>query len=579
MRAPIRVSTLVIALLTIASCTGGGAHPSPSPSRSPSATPSGAPETPSFPPPQGGEAVFGAEQWPECVNPITACAAFDWTWYTVLEHVLPRAMQLDVRGNFVASPLLVEAPTLENGGVTEDPFTVRYRISEAAVWEDGTPITSTDFRFTWRALVSTKNAFRTAGYDLIEDIDATDPRVAIIRFSEAYAPWPDLFGGPTGFVLKAAAFPNKARQEDPDLSERMMDNMPFSGGPWILRSWTRDGAVLVRNDRYFGPKAILDQVTMLPRTDQSTELQSILTGEVQAIYPFASDVSLLDHTELTDSIGGEGQWMETVMFNLQAPHLDDLLVRQAVLFALDRQAVVDELAKLNNPVAEVLNCGFVALPHLGQSCRTQPFAQYAYNPERSRALLEQAGYDCSSTPCRKGGKPLRILYTTIGTNSLRLSIEDILTASALDAGIELRVKNFEASILFGDAKCPYGTFSEVSQCAQLASADPSVTALFACDQIPTPADFYAGRNWTGWCNPEADQLMHEADRELDPSRRADLLDRVYELEAEDAIGIPLFVRPAVSIWRPDQIAGPVGLWNGTSYGLFFNMDEWYLVTS
>jgi hypothetical protein len=39
------------------------------------------------------------------------------------------------------------------------------------------------------------------------------------------------------------------------------------------------------------------------------------------------------------------------------------------------------------------------------------------------------------------------------------------------------------------------------------------------------------------------------------------------------------VLPAVSAWRSDKIAGPIGLWNGTPYGLFFNIDDWYLVTS
>jgi hypothetical protein len=70
--------------------------------------------------------------------------------------------------------------------------------------------------------------------------------------------------------------------------------------------------------------------------------------------------------------------------------------------------------------------------------------------------------------------------------------------------------------------------------------------------------------------------MKAADRAVDPSIRLGLMDEVYELQAQDAIGIPLFVRPAVSIWRPDQIAGPIGLRNGTPYGLFFNMNEWYV---
>jgi len=79
---------------------------------------------------KGGQIVIGAEQWPECVNPITSCSSATWYWYSVGLHVLPRAMVLDLHGNFIASPLLVEAPTLDNGGVTQSPFTVTFKISD-----------------------------------------------------------------------------------------------------------------------------------------------------------------------------------------------------------------------------------------------------------------------------------------------------------------------------------------------------------------------------------------------------------------------------------------------------------------
>ena len=55
-----------------------------------------------------------------------------------------------------------------------------------------------------------------------------------------------------------------------------------------------------------------------------------------------------------------------------------------------------------------------------------------------------------------------------------------------------------------------------------------------------------------------------------------LMGLVYDLQALDFVSLPLYTLPAVSVWRTDQIAGPIGLWNSSPYGLFFNMEEWYL---
>src|SRR5436309_8475946 len=177
--------TLLALVMVLAACTGGGRlKPSPTPTPTPH---------------RGGEAVFGYQLGAECLNPITECASVDYAHRIVFHQVLPGAMQLDSSGNFVASPLLVEAPSLGNGGLTQNPFTVRFRIAPAAVWEDGSPITSSDFAFTWRAILNTRLhgtpiARRVSEYAHISSIDASDPKLALIRFDDVYVEWPDLFG-------------------------------------------------------------------------------------------------------------------------------------------------------------------------------------------------------------------------------------------------------------------------------------------------------------------------------------------------------------------------------------------------
>jgi len=572
-----RETAIAVGLLLLVACTGG-AEPTPADPADgnfgPTATQPGIVQRQTI--------VFAAEGWPECLNPILDCGSDPWARYTVLQHVLPRAMQLDAAGNYVPSPLLTQSPSLSNGGLRlGPPFTVAFHVRNQAVWDDGSPITSEDFEFTWRAIVHTQRSIGASEYRAIRSIDTTDPKTAIVEFREVTAKWPDFFGGSRGFILKRAAFP-RADTVRPNLRSAMQRGIRFSGGPWVLDSLSGGQAVLARNDRYYGRKAALDHVVFVPRTDQATEISALLTGEVAAIFAdplsaFSVVPSIFQELAANRSvktIGANGTRFEALWLNAKLPPLNDRRVREALFYAVDRQAIVNRIVRLNNPNAEVLNCGFVALPGLGPWCGTRPFGRFRYDPDLARRLLERAGYDCTSSPCTKSGKPLEIRHITYALSMLQAEIQGLLIRQVAEAGIKLKVVNFEAGVLFGTT-CPVNSI-HVSQCARPAPPDGSITGVLSCRAIPTKQTDYAGENRIEWCNREADRLMRESDREPDPTKRLHLLTQVHEIEADVFMGLPLFVVPIVSAWRTDKIAGPIGRYASSPYGLFFNMNEWHL---
>jgi peptide/nickel transport system substrate-binding protein len=534
--------------------------------------------TPAPPSRPGGSITLGTREYPECLNPVTACASATGTWWTVLEHVMPRAMELDAKGNFLPSALLLEGPSLENGGLTEDPFTITYHLNPDATWADGTPISSKDFDFTWRAIMNTTGAYQTAGYDQISSIDASDPKTAVVHFKSVYSDWADLFGGAYAGVLEEAAFPQYLTDPTPDLANEMQKDIPFSGGPWLLDSFTLGKIVLLPNDRFFGKVPFLDKVTILPVIDTPGAVRLLKDGTVVDAVPWSAVEGFLDQLSGDPNIHGlasGGSYFEALWFNHEAPPLDDPKVREALMYAIDRQAVIDQVVKPLNPGAEVLNCGFLAVPNMGPWCDTTPFAQFTYDPNRARQILESDGYDCTNSPCTKGGEKLIVDYSTVSTNDRRLQAQQLMKDQALPAGFEFRTRNAEAGTLFGD-RGPHGDFG-MADYATGGSADPSVTSTLACDSIPTKATGFIGGNWNRWCDQRATRLMHQSDGELDPSQRLALMDQVYAIQARDFLSLPLYVLPDLAAWRSDRIAGPVGEYNGTLYGLFFNMNEWSAV--
>jgi peptide/nickel transport system substrate-binding protein len=565
--------TRALLALSVAAALIGSACDSGSPARGPSSAPSNQVV-------KGGSVVLGAEQWPQCLNPITSCANALWLYYAALYYVTPRAMQLDTKGNFVASPLLSEAPTFENGGITQSPFTVTFKINPKAVWADGTPITSADFAFTLDAIMHTRGTVSTVGYDQISTIDTSDPHTAVLKFKQVYVDWPDLFGGAFGFVLEKAAFPaENTKTGHVNLASEMSDSLPFSGGPWVLKSWSKQQAVFVRNSKFWDHQPNLDQITMVPREDQTTEINSLLSGEVSAIYPQPSNVSLLKQFQTNPnvkSVGGDGVSFEALWFNLSKAPLNDPKVRQALMYAVDRQAIVDAIVKLNNPNGEVLNCGFVSFPNIGSWCQGangQPFTPFHYDADMVSQILTSDGYTKGSNGYfQKDGKDLTIVWSTVAGNARRETTQALEIEKAKAAGIKLTVKNYEATDLFSN-KLPRGDFV-LGEYAQGGSPDPSITAILACDQIPTAANSFSGANYNRWCNQQATQLMKQSDQDLDVQKRLQDLQQVYGLQAQDFVSLPLYVLPAVSAWRADKLTGPIGQYNSSIYGLFFNMDQW-----
>jgi peptide/nickel transport system substrate-binding protein len=564
----IRSMALVGILAVVATACGGGKSSSSSSSAAPSATSK-----------RGGSIVVGAEQWPECVNPITSCSSATWYWYSVAEHVMPYAMVLDLNGNFVASPLLTQAPTLDNGGIKQNPFTITLKLNPNATWADGTPITSSDIDFTWRAILNTTGAYTTVGYNQIASIGSSDPKTAVITFKKVFVDWPDLFGGVYQGILEKAAFPKFASDPKPNLKDEMQSSIPFSGGPWVLKSWSKDQAVLVRNAKYYGKVPLLDQVTIVPRTDQATEIQSLMTGEVSAIYPQPSDASLLDQVSSNSNVkavGSDGAYFEALWFNLDSPPMNDPMVRQAFMYAIDRQAVIDAIIKLNNPNAEVLNCGFVAFPNIGNWCQTKPFQQVTYDPAKAKQILQSDGWNCATSPCSKNGQKLTVEYSTVSDNTRRTTTQELLQNKVSAAGFAFKIKNYEAGVLFGDIG-PKGKFT-VADYATGGSVDPSVTSTLACENIPTAKNQFGGGNWGHWCNQAATNLMHQSDGELDTGKRLALFDQIYAAEAKDAFSLPLYVLPNVGAWRTDKIAGPISAYIPSNLGMFWNMNQWYLAS-
>ena len=231
-----------------------------------------------------------------------------------------------------------------------------------------------------------------------------------------------------------------------------------------------------------------------------------------------------DRLQMVQSPGVDYQYLG---LNLRDPVLKDVRVRQALAYAIDTHAIIEYLRRgLAAPATGLL-------PH--QSWAIAPdLHAYPYDPDRARALLDEAGYP---DPDGNGPAPRFRLSLKISSaqefNRLQASV---IQQNLREVGIDLDVRTYEFATLFSDVL--KGNFQLYSlQWTAGALADPDMLRrVFHSKQVP-PEGFNRGR----FSDPRVDALLDEAASSTDEARRLELFQQVQRLLAVEL--------PYISLWN------------------------------
>jgi len=494
---------------------------------------------------QGGDLVFGAEQEPDCADWMGSCAGASWGQYTFGAQTMPRTFDINPDSTYKVSDLLTEEPKLEQG----PPQKVTYKINPKAVWSDGQPITSTDFKYTWDQVVNGKDIYDTTGFKDIATVDDTDPHTAVVTFKNNFAAWRDLFGGFFG-IFPSHLLAGKDRDAE------MKDGYKFSGGPWMLDHWTKGQEIkLVPNPAYWGKKPNLSSITWKFITDTAAEQQAYKTGQVSMIYPQAqlelTQLKGLPDTkfDVNTSLSYEAIWMNNEKFPL-----DSVKVRQALAYATDRNAIVQQLF---GPVQPDIKPIDAFITPANKDFYSDPFSVYKKDLTKVNDLMTADGWTKGGDGVwAKGGKPAAIVMRTTAGNKRRELTEQILQSQWKEAGFNLTFDNQKSGTLFGQT-LPKGDFQAAIYAQVPSSADPGICTTFCSSNIPTAANNNTGNNWTRTKDAKVDSTWDAVDKELDNGKRKDLVKQGHQALADIVSSLPLDPFPDVIVANTRLIGGPI----------------------
>jgi peptide/nickel transport system substrate-binding protein len=506
-------------------------------------------------PVKGGTVTVGYEQEPAILNPFIESGDMMAT-KDVISNVLLGLIR--IKPDFTYEPMLAEEiPEISNGGVTNGPFTVTWKLKKAAVWSDGKPITADDVKFTFDTIMSDKwKILSKSGYEDVEKCEVVDEKTVKFTYKKMVASYREWLSASYCILPKHAL-------EGKDFDTVMNESIPVASGPFIFKEWKKgDHITLVRNEKYWGTKANLDSVVFKWVPDTNTELAQMKTGEVDVINP-SPDPSLIAQMKAIPNVevqANPGTIWEHFAFNTSKPIVNDVKVRQAIAYAIDRTKITQEVM-----LGQVKPLDSIFVPE--QAAVYAPaWGKYAYDKAKAEALLKEAGYTKGADGIMaKGGTKLSLEWKTTAGNKGREKMGQIIQAQLKEVGIDLVLKFEEAQTFFGETT-PKGNFV-TGEWAWLASPDPSVTTLFSSKALPPD-----GQNYYRYDSAKVTQLITDADAEADPVKRADLSKQIATQMAEDVPLIPLYQRLSLLAFST-KIHGPAN--NATLEGVFWNMGDWW----
>jgi peptide/nickel transport system substrate-binding protein len=435
---------------------------------------------------------------------------------TVLAYVQRNLFDFDAR-------LDLQPSLAERMDVSADGLEYVITLRSDAVWEDGRPVTARDAVFTIRKIVDANvpaPVFKVLfeGLDAVEELDGRRFRV---RFREPYA-----------FRAMAFVFPPlpEHRFSGQKFLEAGDNRAPLSNGAYRFVSWKPgESVVLEANPRAWGPRGHFERVVFRILPDNTTAYRALTSGGL--------DEDQLDATLKARSQGDPAfaaccrlvefynlDW-SYVALNNRSPFFSDARVRRALTMLSDRASIARNLYRgsarvISGPWAPDSPAYDAALPPL------------TFDPAAAKALLAEAGWRDSNgngTVDRDGREFEFELLVSAGSEIGR-QVDEMLAAELARAGVTARVRAMEWAAFV--EKVDAGDFEAASLAWSAVDPNPDPYPYWHSSQCPP-----AGLNNACYRNPEADRLMVEARRELDPSRRDALFHRLHAIFREDAPAI------------------------------------------
>jgi peptide/nickel transport system substrate-binding protein len=445
---------------------------------------------------------------------------------------------------------LAKAPMLAVSWSQTDPNTWRFKLRPNVTFTDGTPFTSADVAFTVSRtqMPTSQFAAMVSGYQvkIIDDltVDIVTPRPdPLLPDRMIYVP----------IMSKAWAEKNAAlAPQDLKTGKESYTALHANGtGPYILVSRTPDSkTVMTRNPKYWGKlDDDIDEVDYLPIGNDATRIAALLSGEVDLVVDVPSqdvarlqqnpDIKLEKTNEFRSIFFGFDLGHDSLKYaEVKGNPFRDLRVREAINMAVDRDAIVRTVMRgLATPTAQILSPNNVGYdPALDKAP--------AHNIAEAKKLLAEAGYpdgfaftmDCPNDRYINDEQVCKTVVTMLSQIGLNVTLNAMPRAKFFP-----KVWGRDTSFYMMGVNSPYFDGMYALETMLMTRNDQTGEGIY---------------NYENYSNTKLDKEIAAARGELDPAKRATMIQGIYKEITDDVLYVSLYNQELVYAMRKN-VSAPV----------------------
>ncbi len=398
--------------------------------------------------------------------------------------------------------------------VTDDGMEYTFHLEEGVMFHDGEEFTAEDCVYNFEFHMDEDNATVLGGdYTAIDSVEAVDDYTFVVNMAETDA----------SFLRRAAKNEIVAAHHHEEIGEDNYKSDPIGTGPFMVEDYSpAEFCRLAAFEDHWRGRPYADYLTEEIIPEGSVRTLQLQTGEAHSIVwpPVIDDDLELEEDPDFDSYVVPTLSLNHFPLNNQHEVLSDVAVRQAMLYATDRDQVIDDVF-LGAATKATANLAPTLEPFYNPDVK-----EYPYDPEMAEEVLEEAGWELNGNGIReRDGVECHFVCTAITGDEARLPEAEVVQQYLAAVGIDMEIQ-----------EAPLATIQEGQRDGTIDASLYNWTYGGTDGEPDGTATLHstARNNWNLWENDRVDELLNLGLLEVDEDERVPIYHEIQELVAEEA---------------------------------------------